>query len=328
MLSAMNRIFILILFWGCIHALYAQEPVSTGINADIQAIVAANQKSSAKDTVGALKAFEAVLAKFKGYRTAAENQLKQISSQLGQVPAVEPSFPDQASLDQDLTLATQYYQQAKAEIGKNSLPTAYTPALEAVRGFQICTAEMHYSVAMVQYQLKKYSEAMANLDQAILLKPNYVDAYIQRGWVRQHIRDTDLNESYNDFTAAIQFDPKNVLARYHRAQLMFNLQMDHDAVKELDKAIEIKPDYSDAICLRGMVKLVLCMEDTTWVDKGCADIERAAKLGNALAQSKYKDFCATPQLRKEHCYRGWQQGERERQKKREAEQQYQQNKQH
>ena len=92
-------------------------------------------------------------------------------------------------------------------------------------------------------------------DRAIQLKPEFSDAYINRGNAKQELGQPE--HAIADFNKAIEIKPDFAEAYFNRGNAKLELgQLEH-AIADFDKAIEIKPDYAKAYSNRGNVKLNL-----------------------------------------------------------------------
>ena len=100
-----------------------------------------------------------------------------------------------------------------------------------------------------------FDQAIADYDRAIKLKPDYADAYNNRG-------DAYFDEGH-DYRVIAAYDEANA---------------DHDrAIADYDQAIKFKPDYADAYNGRGIV-----YSDHGRYDRAIADYDHAIKLKPGL----------------------------------------------
>ncbi len=76
------------------------------------------------------------------------------------------------------------------------------------------------------------------------------------------------------FTKAIHYDESNYEAYYYRACCKFNRSLFKDAITDLEKAIELKPNYADAEFVLGRIYFV--MNDR---DKACQYYKAAQQHG-------------------------------------------------
>ncbi len=125
--------------------------------------------------------------------------------------------------------------------------------------------------AIAKWKLKDLSGARADLAQAIALHPDNIDAYRVRGQMRYEAKD--YANSLADFTKAIDQLKSNVSAivaagrqdeagAYEkqnaelfgmRAEVEKQLNDNPSAIYDLTHAIELKPDYTAALYLRGQL---------------------------------------------------------------------------
>ena len=90
----------------------------------------------------------------------------------------------------------------------------------------------------------KLAEAVASYDQAIELKPDYINAYYNRGITLQELGK--LAEAVASYDQAIQFKPDYAEAYYNRGITLQEMGQLAEAVSSYDQAIELKPNYAEA----------------------------------------------------------------------------------
>ena len=128
---------------------------------------------------------------------------------------------------------------------------------EAIRNFDESiklnsNTELPYFYKGIAYQsLGKNDEAYENYSKAIEINKNMIDAYYNRG---QLIYKTNPKQAIDDFVAAIALDSKFIEAYYSLAAVQKNLGQYEDAIKNLDKIIELEPQ---AVNAKGLKKLIL-----------------------------------------------------------------------
>jgi len=94
-------------------------------------------------------------------------------------------------------------------------------------------------------QIRCYSEA-------IRLKPDYGDAFCNRGIARQ--AKDDLNGAIADYDEAIRLQPEDAINRNNRGSVR-KAKGDLDgAIADYSEAIRLKPDYGDAFFNRGVAR--------------------------------------------------------------------------
>jgi tetratricopeptide (TPR) repeat protein len=88
-------------------------------------------------------------------------------------------------------------------------------------------------------------KAIEYLDKIIKLKPDYVEAYNQRGVA--HLNSGQNQPAIEDFTIAIRLQPDNALAYFNRGTIYSNLNQDKQAIDDFSEAIRLKPDTTAGV---------------------------------------------------------------------------------
>ena len=102
--------------------------------------------------------------------------------------------------------------------------------------------------AFLRYNLDDYFGAMADYDYAIQLEPLNSAALFNRGLLRAEVHDN--NKAIDDFSKVLQLDPDNYHALYNRALLYKDIADYRNSVNDLDKVIEAFPDFASAYFVR------------------------------------------------------------------------------
>ncbi|MFN6181907.1 MAG: tetratricopeptide repeat protein, partial [Dolichospermum sp.] len=98
--------------------------------------------------------------------------------------------------------------------------------------------------------LGRYEEAISSYDKAVEFKPDYHEAWNNRG-----ISLDDLGryeEAISSYDKAVEFKPDKHEAWYNRGISLDNLGRYEEAISSYDKAVEFKPDYHKAWYNRGI----------------------------------------------------------------------------
>jgi tetratricopeptide (TPR) repeat protein len=160
---------------------------------------------------------------------------------------------------------------------KNS-QDAYVKSIEMTQ-----TAEMYEKLAKVNLKLKAYSQAVSNMQKAVLLDSTNVAYFNTLGLAYYYSKDT-LN-SYAAFKKALDLDSNFVYARYNLARYYYDVGSYESAASDFTKVIKIDPpDLSDAEMykLRGMTYVKL--KDYNLALK---DLEMSVKLNPEDADAVY-----------------------------------------
>ena len=117
---------------------------------------------------------------------------------------------------------------------------------------------------------KKHKEAIEDFTRAIVLKPDYVHAFYNRGtskkdWAKERKDSALLQSAIKDFDQAIQFDP-DFLEGYHNRGLTIENLSDFaktqeqksallaSALADYNKTVDLDPLYENALVNRGVIK--------------------------------------------------------------------------
>lgn len=89
-----------------------------------------------------------------------------------------------------------------------------------------------------------FGAARADLDQAIRLQPRLAGLYVNRAYVRYKLQD--FFGAMADFDYAIELDPLNDHALFNRALLNMEAQANDRALDDLNRVLELRPDNISA----------------------------------------------------------------------------------
>ena len=103
--------------------------------------------------------------------------------------------------------------------------------------------------------LKRFEAALASYDIAITLKPDYAEAYNNRGNTLKEV--TRLAEALSSFDKAIVLKPDYADAYNNRGIVLKELRRFEEALASYDKAVALKPEYAEAYNNRGNALLEL-----------------------------------------------------------------------
>jgi tetratricopeptide (TPR) repeat protein len=143
------------------------------------------------------------------------------------------------------------------------------------------TAEEWFNSAYNKGESGDYQGAIADYNQAIKIKPDYADAYINRGNAKYNLGDKQ--GAIADYNQAIKIKPDYAYAYNNRGIAKKNLGDKQGAIADYNQAINIKPDYADAYYNRGIAK-----SDLGDKQGAIADYNQAAQL--YAQQNKMVDY--------------------------------------
>jgi tetratricopeptide (TPR) repeat protein len=149
--------------------------------------------------------------------------------------------------------------------------------------------------------LHNYDGALADLNKAVALTPDYALAYLMRAQARYHRLQTAVADDNADMSTraglergeyaaiaedldnVIRLSPRNAIAWFNKGDLLAERGDFAEARKCFDIALELKPEFGEAYYNRGYVYLK--MGDRA---RGVADLSKAGELGVAAAYNLIK----------------------------------------
>ena len=146
-------------------------------------------------------------------------------------------------------------------------------------------AEASYSLGVEKFDFKDYAGAIADLDKAIELNPEYIRAYYTRGWAQANLGDN--TSAIASCTQAIKIDPSEADAYYGRGTVKARIGKYAEAMVDLDKAIELDAHHANAYSNRGGVKIKFGESETArgnakeaerLYEAGIVDCDKAIKI--------------------------------------------------
>ena len=120
---------------------------------------------------------------------------------------------------------------------------------------QSISAETLLTWGHTKYDLELYHEAIAAYDQAILLKPDFADAYCYRGVAKVQLGQ--YSAAIADYDMVIRFDSTDAYVYYFRGIAKAGLNQYDAAIVDYDAAIRLKPDYASVYYNWGVAKTQL-----------------------------------------------------------------------
>ena len=139
-------------------------------------------------------------------------------------------------------------------------------------------AEAYNNRGVAKFALGRYDDALADYDEAIRLKPDHARPYYNLGIVKAKLGRHD--DALADYDEAIRLKPDYAGAFYNRGVAKDALGRHDDALADYDEAIRLKPDYAEAYNNRGAVKDALGRHDDA-----LADYAEAIRLKPDLAEA-------------------------------------------
>ena len=100
---------------------------------------------------------------------------------------------------------------------------------------------------------RKYKKAIEDFNEAIRLKPDHAVAFNNRGFAYE--KQKRYEEAIKDYTKTISIDSDNAVAFNNRGAVYLAQKNYEEAIKDQNKAIRLKPGYAAAFNNRGLVYL-------------------------------------------------------------------------
>src|SRR5262245_56941008 len=113
-------------------------------------------------------------------------------------------------------------------------------------------AVLLYNRGVTRYDMRDWDGAIADFDEALMLNPDRVMAWIKRGNAR--FKKGDLDEAINHFNQALQIDPRSVIALNNRGLAWQNKGKLDAALNDYSRALELNPRLTVALNNRAGIK--------------------------------------------------------------------------
>ncbi len=118
---------------------------------------------------------------------------------------------------------------------------------------------LFHKAVYLEKEEKQYREGIEYIEyynQAIELKPDFPEAYNNRGNAKYDSREDDKG-AIKDYDQAIKLKPDFPEAYYNRGLAKYTLGKPQEAIEDYNQAIKLKPDYAKAYNSRGLAKYTL-----------------------------------------------------------------------
>ncbi len=153
-------------------------------------------------------------------------------------------------MEDDKDFSEKYYlSRGIMEINEGNLPDALENLDESLK-FNPDSATAYFYKGVAFHSLNKDDAAFSNYTKAIELDKNMVDAYFNRG---QLLLKTNPKQAVDDFVSAVALDSKFLEGYYALAAAQKNLGQYENAIKNLDKIVELEPNAVNAKALKKLI---------------------------------------------------------------------------
>ena len=124
----------------------------------------------------------------------------------------------------------------------------YKTALEADAAL---AAAVHFKLGEIHETQGQASQAIAEYRAAIEADPAYAAPRVSLGFTYARLRRYE--EALEQLDKAVELAPRDALAHYYRGTVLFNVQREDDAVASYKRALALKPRYAEAHYYLGQV---------------------------------------------------------------------------
>lgn len=155
---------------------------------------------------------------------------------------------------------------------------------EQLTKLQPYNGEGYFMMGYALASQKKHLEAIDKYSEAIKMNPNHSMAFNNRGYEKFEA-GLDINDALKDVNKALEIDPDNQSALSSRAEINIKLGKYTAAIMDLNKSIKLRESGFDYY-LRGNAKIKLN-------DKigACSDWSKAGELNEMKAYDQITKFC-------------------------------------
>ena len=146
--------------------------------------------------------------------------------------------------------------------------------------------EKHLDAGVELHRQGRFTEAIAEYDEAIRLNPQYARAYNNRG--NSYARLGELEQAIDDYDEAIRLAHKGALIHNNRAGVYLKLGQYQRAIQDYDEAIRLAPQWAAAYVGRAKAYTLLGEDAAAEADIGRAVEYKADRtsLERAIAEIK------------------------------------------
>ncbi len=152
-------------------------------------------------------------------------------------------------------------------------------------------ADAYNNRGLAYDNLGQHQRAIEDYNQAISLKPDFAAAFNNRGLAYDNLGQHQ--RAIEDYNEAMRLQPNNAITYNNRGRAYHDLGQHQRAIEDYNEAIRLKPDDADAYNSRGIAYLLHGNKEL-----GCRDAQKAcAELRDCelLKVAKGKGYCSVPE---------------------------------
>ena len=126
------------------------------------------------------------------------------------------------------------------------------PLLHRMNALSPEAPETHYLRAMSFYHSGQMAQAIVHARKAVDQSPALDPAWNFLGFL--HVQAGNDSRALDAFLAAIEANPYHAVYRFNAANAYSRLELPDEALQQIDQAIRIRPNYSDAYYLKALIQ--------------------------------------------------------------------------
>jgi tetratricopeptide (TPR) repeat protein len=132
--------------------------------------------------------------------------------------------------------------------------------------------------------LKNFTGAINDFSAAIRQDSGNYSAFYYRGYVYYELKE--YTNAINDFSESIKLDSLDIEALFNRGNAKFELKHYKGAIQDYTSALSLNPKDKECYYNRAIAEY-----SGGNSDDACTDLEKASKLGDAMAKEVIREIC-------------------------------------
>lgn len=104
------------------------------------------------------------------------------------------------------------------------------------------TADSTFKQGLSSLESKDYDQAINSFTTALQLKPDWVEAYLNRG--QAYAQKDDYDQALSDFNAVLRINPEDVRALLHRGEVFLSQNQVEKAIEDIDQVFLLDPAFA------------------------------------------------------------------------------------
>lgn len=137
------------------------------------------------------------------------------------------------------------------------------PYFEKVLAQEPNNFDAHYHLGNIYKHADKFTESLAHYREAIKINPNHIGVILELANTLNTV-DQHPEECLQLYKKVLDMNPKHIPAKYNYGFTLKKLGYTHEAIREYNEVLELKPDYSLPHFSRGLAYLTLGDWERGW----------------------------------------------------------------